>query len=183
MLTRLRVSGFKNLLDLDLHFGPFTCIAGVNGAGKSNLFDAVHLLSDLASHSLVDAAQSVRAAGRRAGDVDSLFFRTGGDAVSAMSFAVEMIVPGEAVDDLDRRRRRASPSSTTGSSSPGAGTLPRAVSARSRSSRKSSATSTSARPTSISPFPTGPRPGGGPPSPGCAGPPSSRRKGTATSGS
>jgi predicted ATPase len=100
MLTRLRVSGFKNLLDLDLHFGPFTCIAGVNGAGKSNLFDAVHLLSDLASHSLVDAAQSVRAAGRRAGDVDSLFFRTGGDAVSAMSFAVEMIVPGEAVDDL-----------------------------------------------------------------------------------
>jgi predicted ATPase len=100
MLTRLRVSGFKSLLDLDLRFGPFTCIAGVNGAGKSNLFDAVRLLGDLAGHSLADAAQSVRAAGRRAADVDSLFFRAGADAVSAMSFAAEMIVPGEATDDL-----------------------------------------------------------------------------------
>jgi predicted ATPase len=100
MLTRLRVSGFKNLVDLDLHFGPFTCVAGVDGAGKSNLFDAVRLLSDLAGHSLVDAAQSVRAAGRRAADVDSLFCRAGAEAVSAMSFAAEMIVPGEAIDDL-----------------------------------------------------------------------------------
>jgi predicted ATPase len=100
MLTRLRVSGFKNLLDLDLRFGPFTCIAGVNGAGKSNLFDAVRLLGDLAGHSLVDAAQSVRAPGRRAGDVDSLFYRAGTEVVSSMSFAAEMIVPGEAIDDL-----------------------------------------------------------------------------------
>ncbi|MBV8199089.1 MAG: AAA family ATPase [Acidobacteria bacterium] len=100
MLTRLRVSGFKNLLDVDLHFGPFTCIAGVDGAGKSNLFDAVRLLSDLAGHSLLDSAQSVRAAGRRAADVDSLFFRAGPEAVSKMSLAAEMIVPAQATDDL-----------------------------------------------------------------------------------
>ena len=31
MLTRLRVSGFKNLIDVDVRFGPFTCIAGANG--------------------------------------------------------------------------------------------------------------------------------------------------------
>ncbi len=100
MLTRLRVSGFKNLLDLDLHFGPFTCVAGPAGAGKSNLFDAVRLLSDLADHPLADAALSVRAAGRRGADVDSLFFRAGGESAAAMSFAAEMIVPGEATDDL-----------------------------------------------------------------------------------
>jgi len=105
MLTRLRVSGFKNLLDLDLHFGPFTCVAGVNGAGKSNLFDAVGFLGALADRPLVDAAESVRARGRRATDVDSLFLRAGADSVAEMSFAAEMIVPGEAVDDLGQTAR------------------------------------------------------------------------------
>jgi hypothetical protein len=28
MLTRLEVDGFKNLLDLRVDLGPFTCIAG-----------------------------------------------------------------------------------------------------------------------------------------------------------
>jgi len=105
MLTRLRVSGFKNLLDLDLHFGPFTCVAGVNGAGKSNLFDAVGFLAALADRPLVDAAASVRAEGRRATDVESLFLRAGADSVAEMSFAAEMIVPGEAVDDLGQTAR------------------------------------------------------------------------------
>jgi predicted ATPase len=105
MLTRLRVSGFKNLLDLDLHFGPFTCVAGVNGAGKSNLFDAVGFLGALADHSLVDAAQSVRSEGRRATDVESLFLRAGADSVAEMSFAAEMIVPGAAMDDLGQTAR------------------------------------------------------------------------------
>jgi predicted ATPase len=109
MLTRLRVSGFKNLLDLDLHFGPFTCVVGVHGAGKSNLFDAVGFLGALADHSLVDAAQSVRSEGRRATDVDSLFLRAGADSVAEMSFAAEMIVPGAAMDDLGQT---ASPSIT-----------------------------------------------------------------------
>src|ERR1700687_5720784 len=105
MLTRLRVSGFKNLLDLDLHFGPFTCVAGVNGAGKSSLFEAVRFLGALAARPLADAAQSVRAEGRRPTDVDSLFLRAGADAVAEMSFAAEMIVPGEAVDDLGQPGR------------------------------------------------------------------------------
>lgn len=51
MLTRLKVKGFKNLVDLDVRFGPFTCIAGPNGAGKSNLFDAIlDLLQSLATN-------------------------------------------------------------------------------------------------------------------------------------
>lgn len=41
LLTRLSVNGFKNLIDVDLYFGHFTCIAGANGVGKSNLFDAI----------------------------------------------------------------------------------------------------------------------------------------------
>lgn len=60
MLTRLKVSGFKNLVDVEVRFGPFTCIAGANGVGKSNLFDAINFLSNLASLPLVEAAMSVR---------------------------------------------------------------------------------------------------------------------------
>lgn len=48
MLTQLKVSGFKNLVDVDVHFGPFTCVAGANGVGKSNLFDAIKFLSAIA---------------------------------------------------------------------------------------------------------------------------------------
>jgi AAA15 family ATPase/GTPase len=60
MLTRLKISGFKNLYNVDVRFGPFTCIAGTNGVGKSNLFDAIGFLSKLANCSLVEAALSVR---------------------------------------------------------------------------------------------------------------------------
>jgi AAA15 family ATPase/GTPase len=43
MLTGLKVSGFKNLMDVDIRFSPFTCVAGANGVGKSNLFDGALL--------------------------------------------------------------------------------------------------------------------------------------------
>ncbi len=47
MLTRLQINGFKNLVDVDVRFGPFTCIAGPNGVGKSNVFDAIQFLAEL----------------------------------------------------------------------------------------------------------------------------------------
>jgi AAA15 family ATPase/GTPase len=60
MLTRLHVQGFKNLLDVDVRFGPFTCIAGKNAAGKSNLFDAIRFLSLLTQHSIQEAVKLLR---------------------------------------------------------------------------------------------------------------------------
>lgn len=54
MLTRLEVDGFKNLLGLKLDLGAFTCIAGTNGTGKSDVFDAVQFLSLLAGTSMLD---------------------------------------------------------------------------------------------------------------------------------
>lgn len=100
MLTRLKVSGFKNLVDVDVRFGPFTCIAGANGAGKSNLFDAIRFLSALADSSFVDAALSVRSEDGQNGDVRHLFHRVGDKHDDEMSFDVEMIVPAEGRDDL-----------------------------------------------------------------------------------
>jgi predicted ATPase len=105
VLTRLRVTGFKNLVDVDVRFGPFTCIAGANGVGKSNLFDAIRFLSALADHQLLDAAMSVRAQGNRAGDVRSLFHRVGDRYDERMDFEIEMIVPPHGVDDLGRMAR------------------------------------------------------------------------------
>src|SRR6476646_4015750 len=99
MLTRLKVKGFKNLVDVDVYFGPFTCVAGANGVGKSNLFDAIKFLSALADRPLIDAALSIRDEGGRTADVRSLFHRVGEDYDNRMSFEAEMIVPAEAIDD------------------------------------------------------------------------------------
>jgi predicted ATPase len=101
MLTRLKVNGFKNLVDVDVRFGPFTCIAGVNGSGKSNLFDAIRFLSALAEKPLVEAALSVRGVESTA-DIRSLFHRVGDTYADEMSFEAEMIIPSEGVDDLGR---------------------------------------------------------------------------------
>ena len=78
MLTRLKIDGFKNLIGVDVSFGPFTCIAGANAVGKSNLFDAIIFLSDLTEKSFHEAATSIRGDGE-SGDVDyvkSLFLVT-----------------------------------------------------------------------------------------------------------
>src|SRR5438067_12890900 len=86
MLTRLKVNGFKNLVDVDVRFGPFTCIAGVNGSGKSNLFDAIRFLAALAEKPLVEAALSGRDEGSSIADIRNLFHRVGDQIDETMSF-------------------------------------------------------------------------------------------------
>ncbi len=105
MLTRLKVSGFKNLVDVDVHLGPFTCIAGANGTGKSNLFDAVRFLSALANHSLIEAALTIRDEGGRTTDVRSLFHRVGDRYDNQVSFEVEMLIPAKGLDDLGQEAK------------------------------------------------------------------------------
>jgi len=105
MITRLQVSGFKNLVDVDVRFGPFTCIAGANGTGKSNLFDAIHFLSRLASEPFVNAAASIRDDDLKASSVQSLFHRVGNEYDQSMFFSAEMILPAQGVDDLGQVAR------------------------------------------------------------------------------
>ncbi|WP_394788829.1 AAA family ATPase [Rhodoferax sp.] len=102
MLTRLRVQGFKNLVDVDVRFGPFTCIAGPNGAGKSNLFDAITFLGDLASMPIMKAASRARGTNGRISDFHSLFFKNAKGDFLPMLFVAEMIVPSTVMDDFDR---------------------------------------------------------------------------------
>ena len=105
MLTRLQVSGFKNLVDVDLRLGSFTCVVGPNGAGKSNLFDAIRFLSALANRTLMEAAISVRDQHSRATHVRDLFHHAGSHYADRIAFAAEMIVPGKAIDDLGQEAR------------------------------------------------------------------------------
>ena len=72
MLIRLKVKGFKNLANVDVSFGPFTCIAGANGVGKSNLFDAITFLSALADRPLTEAAKAIRDARIQSGSDPSV---------------------------------------------------------------------------------------------------------------
>ena len=103
MLTRLQVNGFKNLLGFDVDLGPFTCIAGPNGTGKSNIFDAVRLLSLLADYPLMEAVQRLRGANGRDVDPRELFWRDRHGDTDLMEFTAEMIVPHEVTDDFGRR--------------------------------------------------------------------------------
>jgi predicted ATPase len=105
MLTRLKIDGFKNLVDVDVSFGPFTGVAGANGVGKSNLFDAITFLSALADRSLMDAALSVRSEGGKAADVRNLFHRIGDSYTDRMTFEAEMLVPPKGVDDLGQEAK------------------------------------------------------------------------------
>lgn len=100
MLTRLQVKGFKSLIDVDVRFGPFTCVVGPNGAGKSNLFDAIQFLSALAGHTLAEAAAAVRARNGSKTDVRQLFHRTADRQTKKMSFVADIIVPETAVDNF-----------------------------------------------------------------------------------
>lgn len=106
MLTRLRVQGFKSLADAEVRFGPFTCVAGTNGAGKSNLFDAILFLRDLADHSIVEAAHRVRdRSGSKRTDLRALFTRTPDGFVPNIVLEADFIVPSEVVDDFGRRTK------------------------------------------------------------------------------
>ncbi len=99
MLTRLKVKGFKNLVDVDVRLGPFTCIAGPNGVGKSNFFDAIIFLSELAEKSLLEAITGVRGETRGA-EALRVFSRWHDGNAQEMSFDAEMIVPSKGIDDL-----------------------------------------------------------------------------------
>lgn len=107
MLTRLKVNGFKNLVGVDVCFGPFTCIAGVNGVGKSNLFDAITFLGALAERPLMEAALSVRSEGGKASDLRSIFYRCGDRYAEEMTFEAEMLIPPTGVDDLGQEAKAA----------------------------------------------------------------------------
>ncbi|MEM9291234.1 MAG: AAA family ATPase [Acidobacteriota bacterium] len=99
MLTRIEINGFKSFEDFELDLAPLTVILGSNSAGKSNLFDALLFLSALTEGNLQQAAARSR------GELHELFGRDAeGGAVGEMSFAVEVLLPGQVKDPWGNQR-------------------------------------------------------------------------------
>ena len=100
MLTRLRVQGFKNLADLTIRFGPFTCFAGHNAVGKSNLFDAIRFLHLLSQKPIMEAVASLRDARGRAPSPIELFTRFGNHREKEMRFTADVLVNRNVTDEF-----------------------------------------------------------------------------------
>ncbi|RKU08383.1 recombinase RecF [Candidatus Poribacteria bacterium] len=49
MLKRIKIQGYKSLVDLEVNFGHLAVLVGPNASGKSNFLDALHLLSRIAT--------------------------------------------------------------------------------------------------------------------------------------
>ena len=95
MLTYIKINGFKSFQNFEMNFTPLTVIAGTNAAGKSNLFDALRLLSRLAE---VDKIHTAFRENQR-GDMHELFTQyDNGECASIMEFVVEMLVNKEITD-------------------------------------------------------------------------------------
>lgn len=94
MITRIEIDGFKSFHDFAVDLHPFQVFIGSNGAGKSNLFDALTLLSSLASGLTVfEAFSGIR------GGVGAMFtLSPNEERAKKMTFAVEMLIE-KTIDD------------------------------------------------------------------------------------
>ncbi|MFV8749276.1 AAA family ATPase [Nannocystaceae bacterium ST9] len=87
MITRIEIDGFKTFSNFALDLAPFVVVLGPNASGKSNLFDAIHLLSNLASMDLRSAIGDLR------GELHELFRHFGdGTRIAKIRLAVEVLV-------------------------------------------------------------------------------------------
>lgn len=86
MLTRLEIDGFKTFEEQIIDLTPFTAIVGSNAAGKSNLFDVVQLLSNLATRDVTEAVKDMR------GEPLELFRRTPSGRARQIRLAAEVLV-------------------------------------------------------------------------------------------
>ncbi len=94
MITRIELDGFKTFQDFTLDLSPLQVIVGANGVGKSNLFDALHLIGRLADSKILATFHELR------GDVGELFSaRAGGGSADCIKLAVEILVDQKVQDD------------------------------------------------------------------------------------
>jgi predicted ATPase len=99
MITKIKINGFKTFHNFEMEFSPLTVVAGLNASGKSNLFDALQLLSRLAETDLKTAFSEQR------GEPSELFANYGedenGETIYAdeITFSVEMLTDKKVRDN------------------------------------------------------------------------------------
>ncbi len=93
MITKIEIDGFKTFSKFQMEFAPLTIIAGTNASGKSNLFDAMHLLSRIVDTDLKTAFSEER------GNATELFTQYDNDSAAVeMCFAVELLLDKDIKD-------------------------------------------------------------------------------------
>ena len=104
MITRVYIDGFKSFRDFEMELTPFTVVAGLNASGKSNLFDALELLSRLAATNLKEAFPE------RRGSVSELFTLVDNDLhVDTLRFEVDLLVKRHVKDNWGQEAEIKSP--------------------------------------------------------------------------
>lgn len=98
MLVSLSVRNFKSIDAATVRFGPLTGLIGHNGVGKSNLLDAIQLLSALAEGDVGEAVASVRRTSD--GTATPLDLVGGRNPGATIELAADLIVPRVVVDDF-----------------------------------------------------------------------------------
>lgn len=87
MITKIELDGFKTFSNFKMEFAPLTIIAGANASGKSNLFDAMQLLSRIVEVDLKTAYSEQR------GDATELFTQfQNNDTSNEMFFGIELLL-------------------------------------------------------------------------------------------
>lgn len=84
MITKIEIDGFKSFEKFSLLLQPFSAIVGINASGKSNLFDAIKLISLLAQTDVLSAMGQMR------GKPGELFRVTADGIQREMHLAVEV---------------------------------------------------------------------------------------------
>lgn len=92
MITRIEIDGFKSFEAFTVNFHPFSAIVGPNASGKSNLFDAIQLLSLLAKVDVREAIVSLR------GEPEELFRTSNLQQSEHIKIAVELLLPPSGID-------------------------------------------------------------------------------------
>jgi predicted ATPase len=109
MIKRLQVDGYKTLSGADVTFAPLTVIFGANSSGKSNLFDALGLLSRIATEPTLESAFKLH----RGEPLEAFTFGPKGlrglleQSSAQFTLSVDVELDDDVVTQVDERIRRA----------------------------------------------------------------------------
>lgn len=108
MIRRVKIQGYKSLRDIEVELQPLTVVFGPNAAGKSNLFDALGLLSRMVTRkTLKEAFEEHRGAPLEAfsyGDKGMVGLLA--QPTARFSIEVDVELPQMTVEKVERRIRQ-----------------------------------------------------------------------------
>ena len=104
MITRITIKGYKSFRAVDLELGALTLVIGPNSSGKSNLLDAMGLLSRMVTGGTVKSAFDEH----RGNPIEAFFVPPGGleellsSDVLTFSLGVEVELSNSTVEEVER---------------------------------------------------------------------------------